>query len=98
MSMHMCHLHKLKFHSSDSCPECAHNHNKSLDEMMGESTKTFFSGATKAATVDEIVAAAEKVEDRYNRFLVITEKHLPDDCYGIFIVRPEDSAAFKNIK
>jgi hypothetical protein len=67
------------------------------DEIMRKNSAATYATAKKEATVDEIIKSAELVDRRYGRFLVIEDKYLPHDCYGIFIVRPEDAVDFRKI-
>ena len=63
-----------------------------MTEIFDDFQKASFARQTKdASTLTlEKLFDAKKLLDRYDKVYLIATKALPDDCYGIMYVRPED--------
>lgn len=65
---------------------------KATDEFMDKAMLEGFERSTATApslNFNEL-AKAIRTMDRYSKVYFLSTKNLPDDCYGIMYVRPED--------
>lgn len=46
-------------------------------------------------TLEKLQATLNNAKREMNHIYIISEKNIPDDCYGILYVRPEDAAKWK---
>ena len=75
--------------------------NKYADDLMAKAMLNM-STAT-CATADHSEPLTLKTLEKLSEFakplpklFVVAQKHLPDDCYGILYVRPEEAERWKN--
>ena len=73
-----------------------------LDKMMADAMTESFTeqvgrpGNFKSPlTVEGLTAIFNRFQRESGRFYVLSTEHLPDDCYGIIYMRPEDAATMK---
>jgi len=65
---------------------------KSVDSWFEEHMKGTMTSSTREASsldLNELLKMM-KIMDRYSKIYFMACNYLPDDCYGIMYVRPED--------
>jgi hypothetical protein len=70
--------------------------NKFMESVIGRNQADFYNNAKKETTVNEMLAEINRHHNKFNRLLIIEDKYVPEDCYGILIVRPSEYVNFEN--
>jgi hypothetical protein len=70
--------------------------NKFMESVIGKNQADFYNNAKKETTVNEMLAEINRHHNKFNRLLIIEDKYVPEDCYGILIVRPSEYVNFEN--
>jgi len=83
--------------------ELADASNKRMDKMFNDSMKNQYAAST--SSLESQPFTAEKLEEMMNftkrtltHIYIMECNHLPDDCYGILMVRPEDAKKWNKNK
>jgi len=72
------------------------NFNKNMDNMFGISTKKIYTELvsdqeSQPLTLEKLTEALNKCKREDKHIYILEQRYLPDDCYGILILRPEDA-------
>ena len=75
--------------------------------MQDEISKSFYSGAiasehdnqkTQPLTIEKFVEIHNEMKRKANHIIIMEQPYLPDDCYGVLMLRPEDAKKWRKAR